>query len=183
MNRKVGFGLVALALVAGFILLVLSLWHPFFGMPGRFLRTVLRNYDSAGERIYWTGTNEQGQRIPFEMMSGSMMMGGWMGGGMACVDCHGADGRGGRVRMMMTVIDAPDIRWETLTEEEHGHAAEEGEHEAEEMEHPPYTEEALKRAIIHGIDPSGEPLAWPMPRWYLSDVEADDLIDYLKMLD
>jgi cytochrome c oxidase subunit II len=51
------------------------------------------------------------------------------------------------------------------------------------MDHPPYTEETLKRAIIQGIDPAGEPLEWPMPRWNMSDEDLNDLIDFLKMLE
>jgi mono/diheme cytochrome c family protein len=68
---------------------------------------------------------------------------GIMGGGMmTCASCHGSDGRGGRVRMMMRVFEAPDIRYQTLTSEEHGGEGEEG----AEHEHEPYTDEDIKRA-------------------------------------
>ncbi|GAB4559692.1 MAG: hypothetical protein Kow0047_05720 [Anaerolineae bacterium] len=75
---------------------------------------------------------------------------------------------------MMSSFVTPDIRFKTL-------ASEEMEHEGEE-EHPPYTEETLKRAIREGIDPAGNPLKWPMPRWQMSDEDLDDLVEYLKSL-
>jgi len=56
------------------------------------------------------------------------------------------------------------------------------EHEGEE-EHPPYTDETIKRAITQGVDPAGEPLEWPMPRWSMSDEDLEDLLDYLKSLE
>jgi len=64
-----------------------------------------------------------------------------------------------------------------LTSEEHGEGGEEG------MEHEPYTDEDIKRAITEGIEPDGEPLDWPMPRWTMSDEDLDDLIEFLKTLD
>jgi mono/diheme cytochrome c family protein len=76
--------------------------------------------------------------------------------------------------MMMGSFDAPDIRYSTLTGEEHG-----DEHE----EHPPYTDETLKQAITQGLDPAGEPLDWVMPRWTMTDEQLDELLDYLKALD
>ena len=77
----------------------------------------------------------------------------------------------------MRVFEAPDIRYQTLTAEEHG---EEGK---EEMEHGPYTDEDIKRAITEGVEPDGEPLDWPMPRWSMSDEDLDDLLEFLKTLD
>ena len=75
--------------------------------------------------------------------------------------------------MMMRVIEVPDIRYETLTSEEHG----------EEEEHEPYSEEAIKLAITEGVEPDGEPLEWPMPRWSMSDQDLEDLVEFLKTLD
>jgi hypothetical protein len=44
-------------------------------------------------------------------------------GTVACTSCHGPEGRGGRLQMMMQTFDAPDIRYKTLTSEgmAHGH--------------------------------------------------------------
>jgi len=134
--------------------------------------TIGGGYRSNGEQIYLTATSQRGTPIVSDMGMG--MMGGRM---MTCASCHGPDGRGGRVRMMMRVFEAPDIRYQTLTAEEHG---EEGK---EEMEHGPYTDEDIKRAITEGVEPDGEPLDWPMPRWSMSDEDLDDLLEFLKTLD
>ncbi len=138
------------------------------------------NFRSNGERIYYTGTSVNG---PISYRGGSF--GGMMGGGgmmsgrLACADCHGPDARGGRHVMMMTVMDAPDIRWSTLTAEDHGESAEGG-HEENEMDHPPYNAELFKRAVTQGLDPAGEPLDPAMPRWRMSDQDIQDLIEFLQ---
>ena len=97
-----------------------------------------------------------------------------------CADCHGPQGRGGRVTMMMQSFNAPDITWDNLTEEEHqeGKTGEE-EHE----EHPPYTEETLRRAITRGVDPAGEPLDELMSRWRMSETDLDDLVEFIMTLE
>ncbi len=124
---------------------------------------------SNGEQIYFTATSQRGTPIFSDMGMGIM------GGGMiACATCHGPDGRGGRVQMMMRSFVAPDIRYKTLTSEMMGQAEGEG--------HPPYTDETIKRAITQGVDPAGKPLEWPMPRWTMSTEDLDDLVAFLKTL-
>jgi cytochrome c oxidase subunit II len=179
----VGAGaLIGLILLAGVILLINysgylgPTWSrgsrsPMMGPPNQ----PLQGYESNGERIYFTGTSDSGDVIRADMSG----MGGMMAGRMACVDCHDADGRGGTFRMMMGTYTAPDIRYATLTEEEHGGEGEEGEHE----EHPPYIDETIKRAITEGIDPGGEALEWPMPRWEMSESDLNDLLAFLKTLE
>ncbi len=125
-------------------------------------------YRSNGEQIYLTATSQRGTPVTSDMGMGMMR-----GGMMTCASCHGPDGHGGRVRMMMRVFEAPDIRYQILTSEEHG----------EEMEHEPYTDEDIKRAITEGVEPDGKPLEWPMPRWTMSDEDLDDLLEFLKTLD
>jgi len=121
-------------------------------------------YSSNGERIYYTGYNDEGQRIGF---SGGPM---WLSiHGGSCVDCHGVDGKGGRYIMMSNVIP-PDIRYNTLTR-------------MHEEDHPPYTDETIKRALREGIDPAGESLETTMPRWHMSDKDVRDVVEYLKVLD
>ena len=134
--------------------------------------TVGGGYRSNGEQIYFTATSQRGTPITSDMGMGMMR-----GGTMACASCHGPDGRGGQVRMMMRVSEAPDIRYKTLTAAEHGEEGEEG------MEHEPYTDETIKRAITEGIEPDGKPLEWPMPRWTMSDEDLNDLLEFLKTLE
>jgi cytochrome c553 len=157
---KVGLGLTLLALV-------LAACGPLGRGAG--------HYASNGERIYFTGTSANG-RISYR---GGNLGGGMMGvGQLACADCHGSDGRGGQHLMHMTMMDAPDIRWSTLTEAEHGDHS-----DKEEIEHPPYDEETFKRAVTQLLDPGGNPLDPAMPRWRMSDQDLDDLMAYLKTLD
>lgn len=157
--------LVGLLLVA---CLGLVLWR--LAWPWGPATTVPTRYRSNGEQIYFTATSQRGTPITSDMGMG--MMGGGM---MTSASCHGPDGRGGRVQMMMHVFETPDIRYQTLT-------AEEMENEEEEA-HPPYTDEDIRRAITQGIEPNGEPLDWPMPRWTISDKDLDDLLEFLKTLD
>ena len=118
-------------------------------------------YKSNGERIYFTSTSSSGKPIisqGFSMMQGNI----------ACANCHGADGRGGNVRLMMTSFEAPNITWPVLT----------GNYE----DHAPYTEATLKDAITRGVDPGGKELEIYMPRWQISDEDLNDLISFLKTL-
>ena len=87
---------------------------------------------------------------------------------IACVNCHGEDGKGGAVILMMGSIEVPDITWPELT----------GPHE----HHEPFTEETIKQAITDGVEPNGEELDFFMPRWQMADEDLDDLIEYIKTL-
>jgi cytochrome c oxidase subunit 2 len=118
-------------------------------------------YKSNGERIYFTAASSSGKPI---ISQGFTMM----HGRIACVNCHGADGNGGNVHMMMTNFEAPDITWVELT----------GPHE----HHAPYTEATIKDAIIKGVEPNGEELEIYMPRWQMADEDLDDLLSFLKTL-
>ena len=129
-------------------------------------------YGSNGERIYFTARGASGKPVSYS--GGISMM-----HPIACANCHGPDGRGGRVAMMMSYFDVPDITWDNLSREEH-HEEKSGQEEHE--EHPPYTEETLKRAITRGIDPAGEALDELMPRWRMSETDLDDLVEFLKTL-
>lgn len=184
MNKSKRAWVGLLALGASLLLAACGPARP-FGMMGGGGRDVGREFDSNGEQIYFTATSQRGTAISFDMASGGVMgnMPMMRGGMMACADCHGPNGHGGRVQMMMATFTAPDIRWETLTAADHGHEEAEEDHGDDEMEHPPYSEETLKRAITQGVNPAGEPLAWPMPRWRMSDADLNDLIAYLKTLD
>lgn len=76
--------------------------------------------------------------------------------------------------MMMGAFIAPDIRYKSLTSAQMEHE--------QRREHPPYTDETIKRAITQGLDPSGNPLDWPMPRWTMTEADLEDLLAFLKTL-
>jgi len=174
MNRR-WLWIIGIAIVVGLVLVVVFsfLWFalPMTSFGNRPVNFFAGQYESNGERIYFTATSNSGHPITAQMTGMHRM-----GGMMACVTCHGSDGRGGPVTMMMGTFEAPDIRYHTLTETDHDESGEEHE------EHPPYTDATIKQAITQGIDPAGDPLTWPMPRWQMSDQDLNDLIAYLKTL-
>ncbi len=124
--------------------------------------------DSNGARIYITGIGEKG-KIP---RTGSVNVMGMVQSG-GCALCHGFDGKGGSITLMMgPPVEVPDIRYSTLTET-HG---EEGDPE------PGWTDDDIARAITEGVEPDGDALSRLMPRWELPRDDMRDLIEYLKEL-
>jgi len=128
------------------------------------------SFSSPGQRIYYTGADAIGP-IPRTIAGGGMMGFGGIGA-VACVDCHGADGRGGRIGMMFGNVVIPDIRYSTLTT-----ARSEGTATI-----PAWTDADIARAIRDGVEPNGQPLESPMPRWGMTDTDMTDVIAYLKEL-
>lgn len=126
---------------------------------------------SPGQSIYYLGVDAEGRPIPRTVAGGGMMGFGMMGN-VACVNCHGEDGRGGRVGMMYGPIDFADIRYSVLT----APRSEDG------TRVPAWTDDDIARAIRDGIEPDGEPLKAPMPRWDMTDTEVAQVISYLKEL-
>lgn len=154
-----------LAFLLGLGLLLAACTPTFLG--GRRLGPGSR-YSTNGEQIYLTATSQRG--TPITSDSGTIGLGMMGNGTIACATCHGPDGKGGQVRVMMVSFDAPDIRYKTLTSTSMAE------------DHPPYTDETIKRAITEGVDPAGQPLKPPMPRWKMSAEDLDDLLAYLKSL-
>lgn len=118
-----------------------------------------------GRSIYLTGADLSGRPIP---RSGGL---GMMGSG-GCSICHGDDGRGGTVGMMMGRYDVPDIRWSVLSEP----MQMDGETE------PAYDAPTFARAVRDGIGSDGDHLESIMPRWQLTGSEVSGLIAYLQTL-
>ncbi|TRZ89095.1 hypothetical protein D4R89_06605 [bacterium] len=119
-------------------------------------------FRSNGERIYFTSTSERGTAITY---TGGPSSGGWMmmGGQLACVSCHGPNGRGGKHNMgMMQVMDSKDIRWKVLQ--------------------PEFDAEKFRLAVVKGQDPDGTQLKPEMPRWNIGNEDLSDLIAFLKTL-
>jgi cytochrome c oxidase subunit 2 len=120
--------------------------------------------EANGRQIYLHSVDSMGEPVTYT--GGPDMM--VYSGGISCATCHGEDGHGGQVYFMMQNFDIPDITWPELT----------GPHE----DHPTYTVATVKKAITDGLDPAGEPLEYPMPRWQMSAVDLDDLLAYLMTL-
>lgn len=125
-------------------------------------------FTSVGQRIYFTGADTAGQ-VPRRMGGGNC----GTAAGATCADCHGADGRGGRVTPAEGVsFVAPDIRYATLTSA----------HSDEGTTSPAWTDADIAAAIRDGTDPDGQPIAVSMPRWSMTDADMNAMIDYLKEL-
>ncbi|MCL4505014.1 MAG: cytochrome c [Chloroflexi bacterium] len=115
-----------------------------------------------GAWIFRTGADPGGQPIPYS--SGMMMR-------ASCSGCHGVDGRGLRTPMFVS----PNITYSNLTNPT-------GMLEPDGARGPTYTDGQIRRAVTQGIDAEGRSLAWPMPRWRLTDGEWNNLLAYLKTL-
>jgi cytochrome c oxidase subunit 2 len=140
------------------LMLAVSACNP-FGRQGQAVPASLTPpspFESNGQRIYWTATSSSGQPIESD---GS----GMMSSRIACVVCHGPDGKGGSRRIMMREFEAANITWPELMEDK-------------------YTEDTVKRAITDGLDQDGQPLQSPMPRWRMSASDLQDIVDFLKTL-
>ena len=135
------------------------------------------SFTSVGERIYFTAANERDRSIAYQ---GGPQYGMMMQPRLACVACHGPDGRGGRHVMHMQVMDAPDIRYATLNSEndDHGSNNEAG------MEHTQggYDLDAFREAVVEGKHLDGEALNRDMPRWKMNDQDLAAVFEYLKSL-
>lgn len=120
------------------------------------------SYSSVGQAIFLTGVGTDGRRISStaaNVSQGSLMMG---GGG--CGSCHGANGRGGTIRMMNgNAVKVPDVTYDALIK-------------------AGFTDATIQRAIHDGLDETGKPLHAVMPRWQMSGADLDATVAYLKVL-
>ena len=82
--------------------------------------------------------------------------------------------------MHMQRMDAPDIRWSTLSSEAHGGHDGGDEHSESEIA---YDETAFARAVTEGITHGGAVLTRDMPRWQIGEADLQDLIAFLKTLE
>lgn len=129
-------------------------------------------FSSNGQRIFYTGLRANGSPIP-RTVAGRATMGREMMTAVGCVDCHGEDGRGGVLDMMFGFVEVSDIRYSALT----SIRSEDG------TMMPAWTDSDIARALRDGIEPGGQRLKAPMPRWDMTDAEMSDVIAYLKELD
>ncbi|QEH38560.1 hypothetical protein OJF2_71630 [Aquisphaera giovannonii] len=123
---------------------------------------------ARGRVIYLNGESPSGGEIT-GVVGGSVPVPARL---LACVNCHGRDGRG--VAEGATVPS--DVTWATLTRP-YGLDRPDG------RRRPPYTEGLLTRAIAMGLDSGGAPLDQAMPRYRLSIGDNADLIAYLRQLE
>lgn len=107
----------------------------------------------AGEPLYTTGEGLEAQSGPVTLRAGQA----------ACANCHGGPMDGGGEGGVV----APPLAWSSLSQST--------------SERPAYDEALFRRALREGIGANGRALHILMPRYRLSDAQADSLVAYLKM--
>lgn len=123
---------------------------------------------SNGRQIYLRGTGTYGNEILAYIGESSLEA---PGNSMACVNCHGVDGKG---KPEGGVVPS-NLTSEALTKP-YGVTHPDG------RKHPPYTERGLELAITRGVDPAGNKLRTWMPRYSMTAGDLSDLILYLDRL-
>jgi ABC-type branched-subunit amino acid transport system substrate-binding protein len=117
-----------------------------------------------GKQIYFEGTSPGGGKIKAYIGKDRIPL---PGSAATCGSCHGPDGQG---RPEAGVIPS-NITWGHLMKS-YGHSHPLG------RNHPAFTEASLKRSILNGEDPAGNPLDPSM----MSVEDINDLVAYLKRL-
>jgi ABC-type branched-subunit amino acid transport system substrate-binding protein len=120
----------------------------------------------CGKAIYLTGLDCSGAEIKSRLGDVELS-----GKAQACVNCHGATGKGASEGGVV----AGDITWDHLNLP-YGHTDPDG------RKHPAYTNESFYRTLTQGLDPANHQLPVTMPRFQLSRQQATDIADYLKTI-
>ncbi len=120
-----------------------------------------------GRMIYLSGESSSGNPITARIGDGPPLQ----ATTLACVQCHGADGRG----RPEGGVTPSDITWGNLTRP-YGVAHAGG------RRHPAYTAALFGRAVTLGWDPAGQTLSSAMPRYQMSPEDLNDLIGYIQQI-
>ncbi len=109
---------------------------------------------TLGKRIYQYGQGAEGY---LEYQQGPD----WLAQARrGCETCHGPMGRGRSVKVGKVTGAAPPVTRSALVERG-------------------YDAATLRRAITKGLDITGRPMNWYMPRWQLSEKDMQALLRYL----
>ena len=149
--------------------LILAACSPFFQSSTKRLTDGAPNINN-GERIYFKADSQRTGSISYK--GGPALGGMMMGSNLTCASCHGPTAQGGRHTMMMTVMEAPDIRYITLSSESGDHEEVTGE----------YDLEMFRGAVEDGQHSDGDSLDLNMPRWKMSDADLADLFEFLQSI-
>jgi hypothetical protein len=120
-----------------------------------------------GRMIYLSGESSSGNPITARIGDGPPLA----ATTLACVQCHGADGRG----RPEGGVTPSDITWGNLMRP-YGVAHAGG------RRHPAYTAALFGRAVTLGWDPAGQTLSSVMPRYQMSPEDLNDLIGYIQQI-
>ncbi|TDR39328.1 cytochrome c [Tahibacter aquaticus] len=120
---------------------------------------------ASGESIFRSGQSARGAPIDATVGPGDTVPATLL----PCINCHGADGRGRSEGGVRPADIRPSVLARPLRDER--------------RERPAYDAARLRRAITMGFDVAGRPLDTAMPRYGLSQADADDLLAYLAVLE
>lgn len=150
---------------------LLALALPAARKPSAAFRSGLLPEEARGRTVYVTG--ESGRVASAAPTIHALAIGGEPvpATQLPCVQCHRADGRGGREAGALV----PEIRWSRLASP-HGATRRFG------RVRPPYDAALLARALRDGLDSAGEPFDAAMPRYRIDDGDLADLAAYLRVL-
>jgi ABC-type branched-subunit amino acid transport system substrate-binding protein len=125
----------------------------------------LSEVERRGKGVYLRGVSDSSTQIQAQLEKSSTQVPATV---LPCVSCHGHDGKGRREGG----VTVPEITWNALTKP----------NTTGQRPRPAYTEQALRRAILQGLDPAGNVLLPAMPRYAMSHEDFAALVAYLKHL-
>lgn len=121
---------------------------------------------TLGRLIYEKGIGRDGREVGAVLHGGIALK----GASVACVGCHGQDGRGSAEAF----VQAPDIRWPNLSKQYPARRAG--------IAGIPYDPVSFARALRSGLTAGGTRLDPVMPRFSLAEDEVKSLIAYLSTI-
>jgi len=124
--------------------------------------------EARGKQLYLTGEGPSGEAVTALMGDAAIEV---PATALPCASCHGRDGRG---RPEGGVVPS-DLTWGALTRPYTVSTA-------AGRARGPYTERTVQRAVLLGVDSSGNDLDSLMPRYRLTREDADALVAYLQVL-
>jgi len=130
-------------------------------------KRLLTDSERRGKELYLRGTSPSGREIMARLNDVDVPA-----AAVPCGGCHGIRGEG----KSEGGVTAGDITWSNLIKP-YGHTHPTG------RKHGPFTESAVIRAVVNGVDSSGNDLLVAMPRYKVSPEEMADLLAYLKRID
>lgn len=128
---------------------------------------LLTDSERRGKEIYLRGTSASGREIVARLNDVDVPA-----STIPCGGCHGIRGEG----KTEGGVTAGDITWPNLIKP-YGHTHPSG------RKHGPFSESSVIRAVVNGVDSSGNDLLVAMPRYKLTIEDMADLLAYLKVLD
>jgi ABC-type branched-subunit amino acid transport system substrate-binding protein len=127
----------------------------------------LTDSERRGKALYLRGESPSGKEIT--AMLGDIDV---PASTLNCAGCHGLRGEG----KTEGGVTAGNLTWSNLTRP-YGHTHPSG------RKHSAFNEKLFTRALVQGVDPTGNQLAVAMPRYEMSPEDISDLIAYLKRIE